>query len=95
MRRPDDHKVLVELACSTTLVPAYKRALFEKLVPLEAPDQKRTVIFIVCGGFKIGLDDVVEYRKLVEEDVRMEGVWEILCDGEVFRLERDHVQAGN
>jgi len=93
MRRPDDHKVLVELACSTTLVPAYRRALFEKLVPAEDPNQTRTVVFIVCGGFKVGLDDVVEYQKLVEEDVRIDGNWEVLCDGEVFQLQKGVDQA--
>lgn len=89
----DDHKLLVELACSTTLAPAYKPALFDKLVPVRqgsALDEKRTVVFIVCGGFKISLDDAVDYRRIVEEDIKANGeFWGVLCDdGKVFQVEK-------
>lgn len=85
----DDHKLLVELACSTTLAPAYKPALFDKLVPIKSANERRTVIFVVCGGFKISLDDAVEYRKLVNEDVNKGGCWKVLCDGgEVLEVEK-------
>jgi len=77
----DDHRFLVELACSTTLVPAYKPALFDELVPLKESHEKRTVVFIVCGGFKITLDDVAEYRGVVNKDARCgSGWWEVRCN---------------
>jgi L-serine/L-threonine ammonia-lyase len=76
----DDHKILVELACSTALAAAFKPALFDSLVPSKDSSGKRTVVFIVCGGFKISLDDVTTYREVVNKDVRDNGVdWEILC----------------
>lgn len=72
----DSQKMLVELACSTTLAPAYKPALFEKLVPVKqgsSVGSKRTVVFVVCGGFKISLDDVAEYRKELDQDLQGNG----------------------
>lgn len=84
----DDHKLLVELACSTTLTPAYKPALFNKLLPTTTSG-RRTVVFIVCGGFKISLDDALEYRKLVNGEVAHGGVWKVLLDdGDIFEVEK-------
>jgi L-serine/L-threonine ammonia-lyase len=57
----EDHKMLVELACSTTLTPAYKPSLFAHLVPTPPISKERTAVFIVCGGFKISLDEMEEY----------------------------------
>ncbi|KAG5652962.1 hypothetical protein H0H81_002970, partial [Sphagnurus paluster] len=76
----DDHKLLIELACSTTLTPAYKPSLFNTLVPPKTTGEKRTVVFIVCGGFKISLNDAVEYAGLVEEDMAKGGTWTVLLD---------------
>lgn len=82
--RTEDHKFLVELACATTLTPGYNSHLFEKLVPeIEGEEEKRTVLFIVCGGFKVSLDDMMEYRRLA--DIPGDE-WEILCDGEHVRI---------
>lgn len=67
----DDHKLLVELACSTTLVPGYHRSLFNKLVVRKAQEEsgeRPVVVFIVCGGFKIDLGMVAGYQSLVAED---------------------------
>ncbi|KAG6821142.1 hypothetical protein H0H93_005362 [Arthromyces matolae] len=84
----DDHKLLVELACSTTLTPAYKPAFFDKLVPPKVSGQ-RTVVFVVCGGFKISLDDAVEYRRIANEDKSRGGAWGVLMnDGSVFEVEK-------
>ncbi|KAF8911945.1 tryptophan synthase beta subunit-like PLP-dependent enzyme [Gymnopilus junonius] len=60
----DDHKLLVELACSTTLVPAYHPELFDKLVPTKENEGRRVVVFIVCGGFKVDLKTALEYERL-------------------------------
>ncbi|GLB35306.1 putative pyridoxal-phosphate dependent enzyme [Lyophyllum shimeji] len=84
----DDHKLLVELACSTTLTPAYKPALFNRLSPA-TPGRKRTVVFIVCGGFKVSLNDVQEYRRLLDEDVSQGGAWTVLLDdGDTLEVEK-------
>ncbi|KAG6861718.1 hypothetical protein C0995_012722 [Termitomyces sp. Mi166 len=85
----DDHKLLVELACSTTLTPAYKPAFFDKLAPPKASGDKRTVVFIVCGGFKISLHDAAEYRCLADEDQARGGTWSVLMDdGSTFEVEK-------
>ncbi|PPQ64664.1 hypothetical protein CVT26_002754 [Gymnopilus dilepis] len=63
----DDHKLLVELACSTTLVPAYYPELFDKLVPPKQNGDPRVVVFVVCGGFKTDLKTSVEYRELASK----------------------------
>ncbi|KIJ24775.1 hypothetical protein M422DRAFT_39016 [Sphaerobolus stellatus SS14] len=70
-----DHKFLVELACSTTLVPAYRRTVFETLLPPKAEGRRRTVVFIVCGGSKISLDDMKKYQNMVELHSGPWGVW--------------------
>ncbi|KAG5727582.1 L-serine dehydratase [Termitomyces sp. T112] len=85
----DDHKLLVELACSTTLTPAYKPAFFDRLMPVKASGEKRTVVFIVCGGFKISLDDATEYRRLADEDKARGGTWSVLInDGSTFGVDK-------
>lgn len=86
--------MLVELACSTTLAPAYKPALFDKLVPRERDSdvgiKKRTVVFVVCGGFKISLDDARDYRRDVDQNLQGNGgVWDVFCDdGKPFNVEK-------
>ncbi|KAF8212480.1 tryptophan synthase beta subunit-like PLP-dependent enzyme [Mycena galopus ATCC 62051] len=79
----DDHKTLVELACSTTLVAAYRKELFNRLI---APTgTKRSALFIVCGGFKVSLDDLVQYRGLFDA---FSGSLEVLCDGETVKISK-------
>ncbi|KAH9946307.1 tryptophan synthase beta subunit-like PLP-dependent enzyme [Epithele typhae] len=74
-----DHKILVELACSATLAPAYKPELFRKLVPQsEAPP---TVVLIVCGGFNVTLADLEDYKNVVGADIAAGGVWEVAYNG--------------
>jgi len=85
----DDHKFLVELACSTTLVPAYHPALFNKLVPPNADigeNGRRSVVFIVCGGFKIDLEAVAEYQRML---VHPGENWTVKYDdGQLFGFEK-------
>ncbi|EJD39962.1 tryptophan synthase beta subunit-like PLP-dependent enzyme [Auricularia subglabra TFB-10046 SS5] len=57
----DEHKILVELACSTALVPAFEPVLASKL--FSGGDRRKAVVFIVCGGYKITLDDLEGYRE--------------------------------
>ncbi|KAH9951361.1 tryptophan synthase beta subunit-like PLP-dependent enzyme [Amylocystis lapponica] len=74
----EDHKIIVELACSTTLTPAYKPALFDRLVPPGAP---RTVVFVVCGGYNVSLAELAEYQAVLAEDLQSGGQWAVRCNG--------------
>ncbi|EJU00253.1 tryptophan synthase beta subunit-like PLP-dependent enzyme [Dacryopinax primogenitus] len=77
----EEHKMLIELACSTTLVPAYSKPLFDAILPPASGQDpsKRTVVFIVCGGVKISLHEIEEYEKLVHADTKGS---EALIDGQ-------------
>ncbi|RPD53162.1 tryptophan synthase beta subunit-like PLP-dependent enzyme [Lentinus tigrinus ALCF2SS1-7] len=80
----DDHKLLVELACSATLTPAYNRSLFRALVP---PSEKQaTVVFVLCGGFKVSLQDLKEYENIVDDELRVGGNWVVALNGESLRV---------
>ena len=79
----DEHKILVELACSTTLAPAYSPELFSKLV---SPSPSKTVVFVVCGGFKISLAELEEYRDIVEDKTGGRTHWDVLCNGEQWSI---------
>ncbi|KAJ6455823.1 tryptophan synthase beta subunit-like PLP-dependent enzyme [Mycena sanguinolenta] len=79
----DDHKILVELACSTTLVAAYRKELFDRLVPPTGAN--RTALFIVCGGFKVSFDDMVQYRAQFDA---CDDLLEVYCDGEAVKIQK-------
>lgn len=85
--RADDHKFLVELACSATLVPAYKPELMARLVLPPTGGEKKTLVFIVCGGFKISQQDLVEYSEIVRKDLGAGGKWDAMVDGEKLQLD--------
>ncbi|EIW60594.1 tryptophan synthase beta subunit-like PLP-dependent enzyme [Trametes versicolor FP-101664 SS1] len=81
----EDHKTLVELACSATIAPAYKPSVFRKLVPECAPGMKlASIVLVLCGGFKVSLAEMEEYRRIVAADVVAGGDWVITCNGETF-----------
>ncbi|KAG7097364.1 hypothetical protein E1B28_004714 [Marasmius oreades] len=84
----EDHKMLVELACSTTLVPAYKPQLLDRLVP---PKPDRTIVFIVCGGFKVSLVETHENKALVDGQVAHDSGsgWKVVL-GDGHSLELDY-----
>ncbi|KZW00933.1 tryptophan synthase beta subunit-like PLP-dependent enzyme [Exidia glandulosa HHB12029] len=63
----DEQKILVELACATALTPAYNPALAKKLFP-SSDGKRKTVVFIVCGGYKITLEDLVGYKAHLASD---------------------------
>lgn len=60
-----DHKFLVELACSTTLVPGYEQGSLERILgkPFSKED---SVVFIVCGGTKISVEELAEYDEYLK-----------------------------
>ncbi|KDN50688.1 hypothetical protein RSAG8_01186, partial [Rhizoctonia solani AG-8 WAC10335] len=62
----DEHKMLTELACATTLSPAYIPGLLQNLVPKSGGGKRPVVVFIVCGGSKVLLSDVEKYHIIVQ-----------------------------
>ncbi|KAF8717761.1 Tryptophan synthase beta subunit-like PLP-dependent enzyme, partial [Rhizoctonia solani] len=62
----DEHKMLTELACATTLAPAYIPGLLEKLVPKSGGGKRPVVVFVVCGGSKVLLSDVEKYHSILQ-----------------------------
>lgn len=91
--------MLVELACSTTLAPAYHPTLFRRLLDFGDSSEKsgsyrQAVIFIVCGGVKISFEEPF-YRSLqVEEASRSaDHVWEVFCNGKRWEFESQCAEA--
>lgn len=83
---------MVELACATTLVPAYEPDLFSRILASHGSSssktpERKTVVFIVCGGTKISLEEMSEYSKLTETDLKSkEREWEVRCNGEKWSI---------
>jgi L-serine/L-threonine ammonia-lyase len=76
--------MLIELACSTTLVPAYNPALFHILLP--ELTERSIVVFVVCGGTKIAPEDMQEYANVL---ARCEDrFWQVESCGEKMEIER-------
>ncbi|KAI0818835.1 tryptophan synthase beta subunit-like PLP-dependent enzyme [Irpex lacteus] len=84
----DDHKLLIELATATTLSSAYSPQLFDKLVPAKQ-DTRRTVVFIVCGGFKIFNQDLAEYRNILDANEKGKEEWEVWHNGEAWSIPKN------
>ncbi|KIL68632.1 hypothetical protein M378DRAFT_191015 [Amanita muscaria Koide BX008] len=85
----DDHKMLVELACSTTLVPAYNPGLFNRLVPRSGCRNLRpVVVFVVCGGFKTSMSDLHDFKRHLENNMAKE------TDDLVVKYDDGQVSAG-
>ena len=65
-RALDEHKTMVELAAGATLSVAYSVDLFSKIFTDIPSEKRRTIVFVVCGGFKITLADLNSYRTHLE-----------------------------
>jgi hypothetical protein len=87
-KRIDDHHFMAELSFSTTLVAAYVPDLLLQhiLSPAPTPTSNGThatppppnIVFISCGGVKVSLDDLAQYKSIIEAstptvNVRIEG----------------------
>ena len=75
--------MLAELACAATLAPAYKPSLFRKVVP--QTDKPATVIFVACGGFKVSMKDMEEYKQVVATS---SADWDVVVNGESFTVSK-------
>jgi len=82
----DEHKFLIELACSTTLSAAYSPELFWRILDpkleLSAEEKRcKTVVFVVCGGVKVTYDELSEYAGILDRAAEVESEWKIVCNG--------------
>jgi L-serine/L-threonine ammonia-lyase len=85
--------MLTELACAATLTPAYEPGLMECLS--EANDKPKTVVFIVCGGFKISLKEMEEYRTIVQRELEAgKNDWECACNGKRWSIPKAAASEG-
>ncbi|OAX38039.1 tryptophan synthase beta subunit-like PLP-dependent enzyme [Rhizopogon vinicolor AM-OR11-026] len=87
----DDHKMLTELACSTTLTPGYNHEfllhiLGPKFSALSAEERKKKrFVFVVCGGIKISFEDIREFDEIVAA-AQAEGCWSVQIDGKDIQV---------
>lgn len=82
---PEDHKFLVELACSTTLIPAYNRRIFDQILPPKNDGKRRTVVFVVCGGNKTSLKEMLSYPNIIDQQ---SGPWKVWVEGQETEVEK-------
>ena len=60
----DDERILVEPACGVSIAPAYNGALSSVLYPELSKEEfgKLNIVIVVCGGSKVTLQILEEYR---------------------------------
>lgn len=77
----DLQKILVELACGAAAVPVSNKSLFDYIRETHlASRPMKTVVAIMCGGFKIDVGDLGAYKKHlaaqpVPKEVYVNGRW--------------------
>ena len=89
----DEHKFLLELACSTTMAPAYSHELFWRILDpmseLSAEEkQRKKVIFVVCGGVKVTSDELSEYTQILDRAAEVEKQWRVVCNGAEISIQK-------
>ncbi|KIK31302.1 hypothetical protein PISMIDRAFT_670332, partial [Pisolithus microcarpus 441] len=50
--------------------------------------QKKTVVFVVCGGINISYDELTSYTDILEEAASREHSWRIVCNGTEFNVSK-------
>lgn len=82
----------MELACSATLSPAYNPMFFSALIEARKGDHRSerhpnsSIVFIVCGGVKISLEEIQEYKKIIEVSKYQSEHEECRVNGEVIQI---------
>jgi len=83
----DDHKILTELACSTTLTPGYNREFLLRILgptfSAISPEERKEkcLVFVVCGGVKISFEDMREFEEIVAA-TQEQSYWRVQISGE-------------
>lgn len=71
--------MIVDLACGAALGPLYDSTIFANIFQqTNAPQESRphTIVFIICGGPKVNLADMLGYQAHLEKQVsRSLRVW--------------------
>lgn len=82
----DDHKMLTELACATTLTPGYNREFLECILgptfSALSPEERKEkcLVFVVCGGVKISFEEMREFEEIVT--AQGQSYWRVQISGE-------------
>lgn len=66
VRFADHHKIMVEPACGAALAPLYSKIL-EDLQSTGKITDIRSVVVIVCGGYAVRLQDMLQWQEIVKE----------------------------
>jgi L-serine/L-threonine ammonia-lyase len=69
----------VELACGAALSVAYTPGLLEKIIP-----RAKTVVFIVCGGAKVSIEEISQYQAVFSRSVSTGKQFGVLYEGETW-----------
>lgn len=68
---------LIELSCGAAVAVAYEPAILRRIAEAKGLPGRMNVVIILCGGSRVGLRDIEEYR-----DTYGNGYGDILVDGE-------------
>ncbi|KAG2357659.1 tryptophan synthase beta subunit-like PLP-dependent enzyme [Suillus spraguei] len=83
----NDHKILTELACSTTLTPGYNREFLSRILgpafSALSPEERKEkcLVFVVCGGVKISFEEMREFEEIVAA-AQVQSYWRVQIGGE-------------
>ncbi|KAG1802512.1 tryptophan synthase beta subunit-like PLP-dependent enzyme [Suillus subaureus] len=89
----DDHKILTELACSTTLTPGYNREFLLRILgptfsALSLEERKeKCLVFVVCGGVKISFEEMREFEEIVAA-AQVQSYWRMHINGEETQVSK-------
>lgn len=89
----DDHKMLTELACATTLTPAYNREFLERILGPRfsalSPEERKEkcLVFVVCGGVKISFEEMREFEEIVGA-AQGQSYWRVQISGEETQVSK-------
>jgi len=92
VERPDEHKVLVELAGAAALTPAYETGLMGRLREvIPAENGLRSAVFIVSGGFNVSLAKMEEFKEILRRDLEAgKANWECYYDGNQVAVKKNN-----
>jgi L-serine/L-threonine ammonia-lyase len=76
----DELNQLIELSCGVALVPAYQPSVLDHLVAKKGLAGKLNVVIVVCGGSRIDLETIEEFKATYGT-----GFGEIVVDGEIVQ----------
>lgn len=82
------YQSLAELATATALSPAYNPAFYSALLEARKGDKAQnpnTLVFIICGGIGISLDEMKTYDQIVSNYLKS-SKWNLTVNGEQLEI---------